>query len=101
MKNTKRQSIGVVPFKHLIKWLWPKATKRFDPCAEVHDLQYKKVDWAKGKVATAAIDQAFLQCCLVYAQGDKKLEHDAALFYKAARKWGIMRAYLWKIGVRY
>lgn len=96
-----KQFVGVVPFKHLIKWCYPEATKAFDKCAQVHDEQYKIVDWTKGSNATLDIDGEFRLCCWMTAGVDEKLQHDAELFYRVARRWGVMRAYLWKLGLRY
>ena len=100
MKSSKRQSVGIVPLKHIIKWLYPEAVAAFDGCAEQHDRDYKKVDWSRPN-PTAAIDQKFYQCCLVAANNDPLLLDDAALFFKVCGKWGRMRRALWKIGIRY
>lgn len=97
----KRQSTGVVPFKHLIKWMYPEAVGAFDPCAAIHDADYKNVDWSKGSEATAAIDAKFLYCCQEAAGHNQKLCEQAWLFYDVARAWGKMRAVLWKLGLRY
>lgn len=96
-----KQSCGVWGTKWLIRKLFPEAVKAFDPCAAQHDRDYKTVDWSKGAFATEAIDQKFYQCCLIAAHGDDLLEADAYTFYRACRKWGRMRAALWKFGVRY
>jgi len=96
-----RQSLGVTPFKHIIKWCYPRAVAAFDPCAKLHDEAYKTVDWSKGHTATLNIDHQFLWCCLAAAGEDKELIKTARFFYRVARKWGIWRARLWKIGIRY
>lgn len=95
------QSVGVCGFKHIIKWLYPEAVAAFDGCAAVHDKDYKGVDWSLGADATLEIDRKFWRCCIAAADGDDKLEQDANFFYSMCRKWGIMRAYLWKIGLSY
>lgn len=107
MKNGKRQSVGVVPFKHLIKWLYPDATRCFDACAAEHDFQYQhNVDWTC-EDPTARIDLAFYGCCLKRIEQEDdpalrdKLLKDANLFYRVARAWGKGRAFLWDLGIRY
>jgi hypothetical protein len=99
--SSKRQSVGVWGTKHLIKWLYPEAVAAFDPCAAQHDKDYKTVDWSKGDDATLDIDGAFRLCCWVAAGTDEKLQHDAELFYRTARRWGVMRAWLWEWGFRW
>lgn len=96
-----RQSVGVTPFKGLIRWLYPRAVAAFDGCAKLHDEAYKTVDWSVGADATLNIDQKFCWCCVLAANGDAELLKDAAFFYRVCRRWGKMRAALWQIGVRY
>lgn len=96
-----RQSVGVCGVKTLIRWLYPEAVAAFDGCAAQHDKDYKTVDWSKGAEATAEIDTDFYACCLKEADGDADLEKDADFFFKVCRKWGRMRATVWKIGIRY
>lgn len=91
-----RQSIGVDPFKGIIRWMYPDAVRAFDPCAKIHDEDYKTVDWSRGKDATLKIDQKFWRCCIAAADNDLKLIEQANWFYKVCRRWGIMRAGLWK-----
>ena len=96
-----RQSIGVTPLKHLIKWCYPEATAAFDACAAQHDKDYKTVDWSTGPNATLRIDLKFRACCLEVAGQDEGLRADAELFCHVARHWGRTRAWLWKLGIRY
>lgn len=95
-----RQSVGVTPFKHLIRWLYPEATRAFDGCAAVHDKDYATVDWS-GDNATLQIDLKFYSCCLKVAGNNEKLVHDADLFFRVCRRWGRMREALWRWGIRY
>lgn len=96
-----RQSVGVWGTKWLIRLLYPEAVACFEQCAKQHDIDYKQVDWSQGADATAEIDRKFWACCQVCAADDLVLLQDAELFYQACRKWGRMRAVLWKIGLRY
>lgn len=91
-----KQYCGVFGVKHLIKWLYPDAVKAFDGCAKVHDEQYKDVDWSLGDIATLRIDNQFWYCGIRAAGNDEKLQDNADTFYVACRKWGKMRAKLWK-----
>jgi hypothetical protein len=81
--------------------LYPEATKAFDPCAKIHDEQYKSVDWSLGEDATKDIDVDFFACCCAHSGDNGDLKRDALTFYRACRAWGKMRAGLWKWGVRY
>ena len=96
-----RQSVGVVPFKHIIKWLYPEAVAAFDGCAAQHDKDYKTVDWSKGDEATEGIDGNFLKCCLGASGQNAGLVNDAYFFFRVCRRWGKMRARLWAWGIRY
>lgn len=96
-----RQSIGVTPFKTIIRWMYPEAVAAFDGCAKLHDEAYKTVDWSLGPNATLDIDQKFYWCCTLAAAGNAGLLRDANLFYRVCRRWGRARAALWRIGIRY
>nr|AMP48250.1 hypothetical protein [uncultured bacterium]AMP48360.1 hypothetical protein [uncultured bacterium] len=99
-----KQYTGVAPFKTLIRLMYPKLVPLVESCSKAHDEAYKAVDWRLGKSATAKIDWDWRWCAkwnIEAAGGDPELLVQADFFYEVARKWGIMRAYLWKIGVRY
>jgi hypothetical protein len=95
------QSVGVTPFKGIIKWMYPRAVEVFDLCAKLHDQAYKNVQWETGLDATLKIDVELLDCMLKTAGGDEELMAQAKMFYRVARRWGQGRAMLWKVGVRY
>jgi len=95
-----KQSVGVTPFKTIIRLCYPRAVAQFDSCAREHDKSYHSIDWARDD-PTETIDAVLLYCMLNKAGDDPGLVSDAWLFHSVARRWAKLRKFLWRLGIRY
>ena len=68
----------------------------FYKCCKMHDKDYDIVHPGQ---STKQIDQKLRLCCLAIAKTDPFLRARAELYYKAARRYGIAREWLGKIGL--
>jgi hypothetical protein len=108
-----RQATGVIGTKTLIRLLYPRLVKLCDICSMIHDEAYDQddptadnfIDWLSGSDATLKADNAWRDCALARVTG----QYDEAeltcqilnIAYPTIRRWGRMRAWLWRHGVRY